>query len=702
MSGTQGVTRLKLSAGSPIGGGYRRLFRTRPVIPIFAFALHFQNFEPAGRLRPRRPATPWRGMTRRASSRILRGLRLVLPVWLLWTVSVARAAFTPGPFYVNYSLRVPTEPLTVHPWVILDPGVQRPDLAAARAAGTRVLAYLSVGEMAAGASYRAAALAAGLPLRGTNPIWNSDLLDLRDGRWAAFLVDGPARAAIAAGFNGFFLDTLDSVETNATGAVLTAQRAALVALVGQLRAAFPTVPIVVNRGFGVLDTIRPAINGLLVESVWSTYEPATARYRAVPAADTALLLTRLNAAAAAGLEVFVLDYADPADPAAALAAARRILAAGFHAFVSTPALNGVNLGPWQPVSPAFTQAPAGLVVRPGDRAELRAEIVGSPAPSLVWRRDGAVLAGATEAALRFESVSAAQAGVYTLTATNAYGTATSPPVRLTVAAMATPPRLANLSARAQVGSGDAQLIPSFIAEGAVQLLVRGVGPGLRTFGVAAPLADPLLRVIAGDGTVLATASSMPAALVPVAAGVGAFALPAGAADAVTLVTVRGAVTAPIRSVAGGSGVALGEAFVVSAPDAGGRLLNLATRAQVTAGEGALVVGFVVAGETAGTLLVRAAGPALAGFGVTGVLADPRLELRAGTAALLAANDDWSSTPAGQAEVEAAARQLGAFAWARGSRDAALVATLPPGSYTVTVRGADGTAGVALAEVYLMP
>lgn len=74
--------------------------------------------------------------------------------------------------------------------------------------------------MAAGASYRTA----GLPVRGTNPLWNSDLLDLSDGRWAAFLVYGPARAAIAAGFNGVFLDTLDSVETNATGAVLTAQR----------------------------------------------------------------------------------------------------------------------------------------------------------------------------------------------------------------------------------------------------------------------------------------------------------------------------------------------------------------------------------------------------------------------------------------------------------------------------------------------
>ena len=42
---------------------------------------------------------------------------------------------------------------------------------------------------------------------------------------------------------------------------------------------------------------------------------------------------------------------------------------------------------------------------------------------------------------------------------------------------------------------------------------------------------------------------------------------------------------------------------------------------------------------------------------------------------------------------------GAFAWPRGSKDAALLVTLPPGSYTVVVRGVGNTAGVALVEVY---
>jgi len=46
--------------------------------------------------------------------------------------------------------------------------------------------------------------------------------------------------------------------------------------------------------------------------------------------------------------------------------------------------------------------------------------------------------------------------------------------------------------------------------------------------------------------------------------------------------------------------------------------------------------------------------------------------------------------------------VGAFALPVGSKDAALVITLPPGNYTVIVSGVAGASGVALAEVYAVP
>ena len=106
---------------------------------------------------------------------------------------------------------------------------------------------------------------------------------------------------------------------------------------------------------------------------------------------------------------------------------------------------------------------------------------------------------------------------------------------------------------------------------------------------------------------------------------------------------------------------------------------------------------VIDGVTPATVLIRGIGPTLATYGVTGSLADPQLTLfRNG--ALIAANDDWG----GDATLTATFAQVGAFTLAADSRDAALIATLPPGAYTAQVAGADGTTGVALVEVYLVP
>ena len=132
----------------------------------------------------------------------------------------------------------------------------------------------------------------------------------------------------------------------------------------------------------------------------------------------------------------------------------------------------------------------------------------------------------------------------------------------------------------------------------------------------------------------------------------------------------------------------------------GQLANLSTRAQVGTGASVLIPGFVIAGTTARTVLVRAVGPGLAQFGVTGLLADPTLTVFRGSTPI-AANDNWQ-TQTNPQEVATAAVTTGAFALAAGSRDAALVLTLEPGAYTFSVAGVGGTTGVALVEVYLLP
>jgi hypothetical protein len=149
----------------------------------------------------------------------------------------------------------------------------------------------------------------------------------------------------------------------------------------------------------------------------------------------------------------------------------------------------------------------------------------------------------------------------------------------------------------------------------------------------------------------------------------------------------------------GTGTVLGEVY--EAPVAGGvtmttpRLVNVSVLKQLGS---SLTVGFVIAGAAPRTVLIRAVGPTLATspFNLSGVVADPQLSLYAGTARM-GENNDWSGTPA----LAAAFAQVGAFALPAGSRDAALLATLAPGSYSVQVSGVGGTAGIALVEVYEM-
>lgn len=164
------------------------------------------------------------------------------------------------------------------------------------------------------------------------------------------------------------------------------------------------------------------------------------------------------------------------------------------------------------------------------------------------------------------------------------------------------------------------------------------------------------------------------------------------------VTLTAVSTYDPRGTGGLSGVNGHGTVTFSAPVVGSsgtaRLVNIATRAQVGGAAGTPISGFVIGGGTgvgSKRMLVRAVGPTLATFGVTGALADPSLALVSG-GATLANNDNWV---AGDAATFTA---TGAFALGAASRDAAIVSTLGAGGYSAVV-GAGTGAGVALLEVY---
>ena len=128
------------------------------------------------------------------------------------------------------------------------------------------------------------------------------------------------------------------------------------------------------------------------------------------------------------------------------------------------------------------------------------------------------------------------------------------------------------------------------------------------------------------------------------------------------------------------------------PTVGPQALNLSTRGVVSVGDNVLIGGFIVTGTDPKTMVLRALGPSLSGFGLSGVLTDPILSVHDSSGNVIATNDDWQTDP-GASEITA-----NGLAPTNPSESATLQ-TLAPAAYTVVVTGKDSTPGIGLVELY---
>ena len=363
----------------------------------------------------------------------------------------------------------------------------------------------------------------------------------------------------------------------------------------------------------------------------------------------------------------------------------------------------VRIGEVRAIPIAITQQPRSQTVAPGGSVTFT--VVASGASSYQWRRNGTAIAGATGSSYTLNSLTTANAGDYSVIASNATTSAVSDAAVLLVATPI-PGRLINLSVRTTAGSGAQTLIAGFVVggTGSKQVLVRAIGPTLTAFGVTGALADPQLGLFNASSTQIATNTGWGggAPLANAFASVGAFALTASARDSALLSPLApGGYSAQVVSAAGGTGVALVEAYDADGATSTARFVNLSARTVAGTGAQTLIAGFVLSGNVPKTLLIRGVGPGLNQFGLTGTLANPRLELHTtvnGTDVTVATNTGWGGTPA----LTAAFAQVGAFNLPATSADAVLMVSLEPGSYTAQVSGVGGTTGIALVEVYEVP
>lgn len=353
-------------------------------------------------------------------------------------------------------------------------------------------------------------------------------------------------------------------------------------------------------------------------------------------------------------------------------------------------------------APEFTSHPRSVRARLGSTVTFTAAVNSGPGTIYTWYVRGGEFCNTEGPVLTLTNLTAAHAGDWECVASNPAGSSRSEPASLSLEFSG----LVNLSARASVGTGANVVIPGITVRGTKPktLLIRAAGPALAAFGVGGTLANPSLGVFDSRGDrVLANDnwSDVPNLrdLRAATAAQGAFALPEGGRDAAMLVTLPpGGYTVQVAGAGTGAaaqGVAIVEVYEADANPS--TLVNLSCRANVGVDDNILIAGFAISGVAPKRVLIRAVGPTLGALGVTGALSDPRLEVvNQATGSTAAANDNWT------ADLANVFSSVGAFALNPGSTDAAVVATLPPGSYTAKVSGANRGTGVALVEVYELP
>ena len=203
------------------------------------------------------------------------------------------------------------------------------ELAALHKSATLVVAYLSVGEAEPDRAWYKDGRVEQAWILGKNENWGSFFVDAGQPGWQKLMVD-LAGEYIKQGFDGVFLDTVDTVD------VYPKTKPGMLALIGQLRAAYPQALLVMNRGFAVVKQVASDIDAVMFEDLSTTYNFESKQYGY--ADDTATALAMATLSQNTGLPILALDYAPADNPGMAYRAVQVSRKYGF-----IPAVSVINL-----------------------------------------------------------------------------------------------------------------------------------------------------------------------------------------------------------------------------------------------------------------------------------------------------------------------------------------------------------------------
>ncbi len=222
-----------------------------------------------------------------------------------------------------------------------------PDLTAIKKTNTILIGYVSLGEVG---DYRWywKHIANKSWILEKNPNWNSNMIDVRAQEWQDWLIDKIIPRILADGFDGLFLDTIDTAEYlekyHPKHKYPGAQKR-MIQLIKAIRKKFPTIYIIANRGFSMLSKIGSAIDGVVAESIFSTIEFNENQNARLRTSDEYNIETKklLSVKKKCNLLVLTLDYVESENKLNIKNIISTSRQFGFIPYISTAKLDSVYL-----------------------------------------------------------------------------------------------------------------------------------------------------------------------------------------------------------------------------------------------------------------------------------------------------------------------------------------------------------------------
>lgn len=211
---------------------------------------------------------------------------------------------------VYYTDKLPASDFEPYDLIVFDSD-HHPPLAPLKAQGKTLLGYISLGEAETYRSYFKTIKKKKL-LLAANKAWKGHyVIDVRKSEWQAMVLDELIPTILAQGFDGIMIDTIDSViqpEIDDPTTYAGMQGSAIL-LIANIRARYPNIKIMLNRGFEILPEVAPYIDMVMAESTLGDWQPKAKKPKLIEM-EHAQYVKQLKAAqlSAPSLKIYSLDY----------------------------------------------------------------------------------------------------------------------------------------------------------------------------------------------------------------------------------------------------------------------------------------------------------------------------------------------------------------------------------------------------------